>query len=149
MECVCTFKKKSAHAVQVRIILLKIWSSETCEIQRSAARYTLYTMHVSESELKEFIIDSGLVARKDVDAAAEEAKSATSPRRHPRLAGSLTEDALRRIKAYVLGIPFVNLKEIKIEADVLSPYPEPIARTHNIIAFKKTETTRSRSPCST
>ena len=32
-------------------------------------------MHVSEGELKEFIADSGLVAKKDIDAAAEEAKA--------------------------------------------------------------------------
>ncbi|MBI4065980.1 Flp pilus assembly complex ATPase component TadA [Candidatus Kaiserbacteria bacterium] len=95
-------------------------------------------MHVSEGELKEFIIDSGLVAKKDIDAADEEAK-----RRGQSLGdilvsrGSLTEDSLRRIQAYVLGIPFVNLKEHRILAEVLSLIPEPIARTHNVVAYKK------------
>jgi type IV pilus assembly protein PilB len=51
--------------------------------------------------------------------------------------GALTPDALRRIKAYVLGIPFVNLKDKKIPLDVLSLIPEPIARTHSIIGFRK------------
>jgi type IV pilus assembly protein PilB len=51
--------------------------------------------------------------------------------------GSLSEDALRRIQAYTLGIPFVNLKEHKIPAEVLALIPEPIARTHNIVAYKK------------
>ena len=32
-------------------------------------------MHVSDGELKEFIIDSGLVAKKEIDAADEEAKA--------------------------------------------------------------------------
>lgn len=105
------------------------------------ARYTLHTnigMHVSESELKEFIIDSGLVSRKDVEAADDEAK-----RRKQSIGdilvgqGTLSEDALRRIKAYVLGIPFVNLKDRKIPFDVLSLIPEPIARTHSIVAFRK------------
>jgi len=53
--------------------------------------------------------------------------------------GALTNDALRRIKAYVLGIPFVNLKGSKIPIDILSLIPEPIARTHSIIAYKKSE----------
>ncbi len=97
-------------------------------------------MHVSEGELKEFIIDSGLVAKKDIDAAAEEAKSRGQSLGDILVGrGNLTDDALRRIQAYVLGIPFVNLKEYRIPADILSLIPEPIARTHNIIAFKKDE----------
>ena len=100
-------------------------------------RYTL-CMHVSEGELKEFIIDSGLVAKKDIDAASEEAKKRGHSLGDILVSrGSLTEDALRRIQAYVLGIPFVNLKEHRVPLDVLSLIPEPIARTHNIIAFKK------------
>ncbi len=97
-------------------------------------------MHVSEGELKEFIIDSGLVAKKDVDAAAAEAKQREQSLGDLLVSqGALTEDALRRIQAYVLGIPFVNLKEHHIPVDVLMLIPEPIARTHNIIAFKKTD----------
>ena len=95
-------------------------------------------MHVSESELKEFIIDSGLVSRKDIDAAAVEAKERTQSLGEILVSrGSLTEDALRRVQAYVLGIPFVSLKEHKIPIDVLALIPEPIARTHSIVAFKK------------
>ena len=96
-------------------------------------------MHVSEGELKEFITDSGLVSKKDIDEAAEEAKkqkvsvgSIVVPR------GALTEDALRRIQAYVLGIPFVSLAGHKVDPEVLSLIPEPIARTHNVISYKKT-----------
>jgi len=97
-------------------------------------------MHVSEGELKEFIIDSGLVAKKDIDAADEEAKKRGQSLGDILVSrGSLTEDALRRIQAYVLGIPFVNLKEHHVPADVLALIPEPIARTHNIIAYKKTD----------
>ncbi|HUQ30308.1 MAG TPA: ATPase, T2SS/T4P/T4SS family [Candidatus Paceibacterota bacterium] len=95
-------------------------------------------MHVSESELKEFILDSGLVAKKEIDSAAEEAKKKGQSLGDLLVSrGSLTEDALRRIQAYVLGIPFVNLKDRKVPVDVLALIPEPIARTHNIIAFKK------------
>jgi type IV pilus assembly protein PilB len=95
-------------------------------------------MQVSESELKEFILDSGLVSRKDVEAADDEGK-----RRKQSVGdilvsnGMLSSDALRRIKAYVLGIPFVNLKDRKIPLEVLSLIPEPIARTHSIVAFRK------------
>jgi type IV pilus assembly protein PilB len=54
--------------------------------------------------------------------------------------GYLTEDDMRRIESYILGVPFVSLKDIKIEFEILSLIPEPVARTHNIIAYKKTAT---------
>ncbi len=95
-------------------------------------------MQVSESELKSFILDSGLVPRKDVEAADTEAKERQQSIGDILVSqGALTQDALRRIKAYVLGIPFVNLKDKKIPLEVLSLIPEPIARTHSIVAFRK------------
>ncbi|MFA6898526.1 MAG: ATPase, T2SS/T4P/T4SS family, partial [Candidatus Paceibacterota bacterium] len=51
--------------------------------------------------------------------------------------GKITEDDLRRMQAYVLGIPFVDLKSQRIDFSILSTIPEPVARTHNIVAFKK------------
>jgi type IV pilus assembly protein PilB len=95
-------------------------------------------MQVSETDLKAFILDSGLVSRKDVDAAEVVAKEKKQSVGDILLSnGSLSSDALRRIKAYVLGIPFVNIKEIKIPLEILSLIPEPIARTHSIIAYQK------------
>jgi type IV pilus assembly protein PilB len=95
-------------------------------------------MHVSEGELKEFITDSGLVSKKDIDAAIDEAKEKGVSMGDVLVSrGSITEDALRRIQAYVLGIPFVDLKGHRIDAAVLSLIPEPIARTHNVIAYKQ------------
>jgi type IV pilus assembly protein PilB len=95
-------------------------------------------MQVSENELKTFILDSGLVPRKDVEDADVEAKKRSQSLGDILVSsGALTPDALRRIKAYVLGIPFVNLKDKKIPIDVLALIPEPIARTHSIVAFRK------------
>jgi type IV pilus assembly protein PilB len=95
-------------------------------------------MHVSDKELKEFIIDSGLVSKKEIDSATKEALAKGQSLGDILISrGSLTEDALRRIQAFVLGIPFVNLKEHCIPLEVFALIPEPIARTHNIIAIKK------------
>jgi len=98
------------------------------------------SMQVAESELKTFILDSGLVARNVVDEAEAEAKKKKQSIGDILVSkGTLSSDALRRIKAYVLGIPFVNLKDLKISLDVLSLIPEPIARTHNIIAYEQSD----------
>lgn len=95
-------------------------------------------MHVSEAELKEFITDSGLVSKKDIDEAAEEAKKQKVSVGDVLVSrGALSEDALRRIQAYVLGIPFVSLAGHKVDPQVLALIPEPIARTHNVIAYKQ------------
>ncbi len=95
-------------------------------------------MHIEEGQLLEFILDSGLVSRTDVDAAKVEAKKQdVSVGSVLVKQGKLTDDELRRMQAYVLGIPFVDLKDQKLDFEVLSLIPEPIARNHNIIAFKK------------
>ncbi len=97
-------------------------------------------MHIEETQLKDFIIDSGLVSRAEVLAAAKEGEDiGESLGRMLVRNGKITEDNLRRMQAYVLGIPFVDLKNEKLDFDVLSLIPEPIARNHNIVAFRKTD----------
>ncbi|MFA6446412.1 MAG: ATPase, T2SS/T4P/T4SS family, partial [Candidatus Paceibacterota bacterium] len=99
-------------------------------------------MHIDEKQIEDFIVDSGLVSRKDVDSARKEAEKAKESIGKTLVSqNKITPDDLRRIHAYVLGIPFVNLKEIKIEFDVLSMIPEPIARKHNIISYQKSADT--------
>ncbi|HQI25968.1 MAG TPA: GspE/PulE family protein, partial [Candidatus Paceibacterota bacterium] len=51
--------------------------------------------------------------------------------------GLISEDEMRRAKAYVIGIPFVDLRKEKVAKDILVIIPEPIARKHNIVAYKK------------
>src|SRR3989344_3910433 len=97
-------------------------------------------MHVEEKQLKDFIIDSGLIPRSDVDEAETLAKTSKKSIGDVLVSnGKFSEDDLRRMYAYILGIPFVNLKLQKIPTEVLSLIPEPIARKHNIVAFKKNE----------
>ncbi len=96
-------------------------------------------MHVPDAQLKTFVIDSGLVSRKDVDAAEKTAKEKGQPFSQTLVSqGVVGEDDLRRMQAHILGMPFVSLSGMKIDFDVLSLIPEPIARAHNVIAYKKT-----------
>ncbi|MDP2593636.1 MAG: GspE/PulE family protein [bacterium] len=95
-------------------------------------------MYIEDAQLKEFLKDSGLVSRADFDEASEEAEKKKLPIGKVLVKkGKITEDELRKIQAYVLGIPFVDLKTQKIDPNILSMIPEPVARTHNIVAFKK------------
>lgn len=49
----------------------------------------------------------------------------------------ISEDNLLKLKAYILGIPFVNLEKEIIDEKVLQLIPESIAREYNIIAYKQ------------
>lgn len=95
-------------------------------------------MHIEESHLESFIADSGLVSKKDLASAKKAALESKQGLGNILVnKGLLTEDDLRRAHAYLLGIPFVDLKKQKLDFTILSLIPEPIARNHNIIAFKK------------
>lgn len=95
-------------------------------------------MYIEESQLREFITDAGLVSQKEFDVALEVAKAKNESIGNTLVSeGKITEDGLRRMQAYLLGIPFVDLKQQKIGIEILSLIPEPIARVHNIVAFKR------------
>lgn len=96
-------------------------------------------MTIKNEQLKEFLLDAGLVARKDIESAEEKAHKKERTLGEVLVSdGAISEDDLRRTEAYILGIPFVDLKEEKVDFQVLSMIPEPIARKHNVVAFKKT-----------
>ncbi|MFT5036628.1 MAG: type IV pilus assembly protein PilB [Candidatus Azotimanducaceae bacterium] len=95
-------------------------------------------VRIQDAQLKRFVTDSGLVPKKDITAAEKIAKEEKRTFAEALVSGGhMTEDDMRRVESYVLGIPFVSLKEAKIDFEILSLIPEPIARNHNIIAFKK------------
>lgn len=99
-------------------------------------------MFIEDSQLHKFIIDSNLVSKADLELAQKEAdKKGVRVGEILVSKGQITEDNLRRMQAYVLGIPFVELKSKKIPFETLSMIPEPVARSHNIVAFKQSEGT--------
>ena len=96
-------------------------------------------MHADETQLKLFLLDSGLVSKKDIENAEKKSVGkSVSFGEALVIDGKLSEDDLRKAEAYILGIPFINLSGQKIDFDILALIPEPIARNHNIVAFKKT-----------
>ncbi|MBX4198875.1 GspE/PulE family protein [Candidatus Parcubacteria bacterium] len=99
-------------------------------------------MHIDETQLKKFLLDAGLVSKKDLDdVASYAAEKGIALGKVLVTRGVLTEDEYRRTEGYILGVAFVDLKNQKLDLDVLSLIPEPIARNHNIVAFKKTPDT--------
>lgn len=95
-------------------------------------------MHVEDSQVRDFIIDAGLISKSEAEEAEKEAKSKKKTISDILISkGKFSDDDFRRIQAYILGIPFVNLKGQTLNRDILNLVPEPIARKHNIVAFEK------------
>ena len=95
-------------------------------------------MRVDVKKLKSLMVDSGLIAAEKFDEIEKKAaKSKGNLESYLISEDIVKEEDLLKLEAYILGIPFVNLEKDSIEPDVLKIIPEPIARSHNIIAFKK------------
>lgn len=97
-------------------------------------------MRIENQQLKAFILDSELVKEGVLDQA--EKKSILENKKLSEVLldeNLINEEELIKLQAYILGIPFVNLEKHEIAKEILNYIPEPIAKTHNIVAFKKSE----------
>lgn len=94
-------------------------------------------MHVKDEQLAHFLKDAGLVSEADLERSKKKVKKGTSLGKVLTDDNIISEDDLRRSEAYILGIPYIGLTDEKLDFEVLSLIPEPIARKHNIVAFKK------------
>ena len=95
-------------------------------------------MRVEPQQLKAFLLDAGLVNESEFAEADKKARET-----HKRIEdvlvseGLISEKEILRLEAYILGVPFVNLEKEKISNEILRIIPEPIARSNNIVAFRK------------
>jgi type IV pilus assembly protein PilB len=95
-------------------------------------------MKVEPQQLKAFLLDANLVTKSHFEKAQKKAEKT-----HQKIGdllvseGLITQEELIKLEAYILGIPFVNLEKEKVLPEVLKIIPEPIARSHNIVAFRK------------
>lgn len=96
-------------------------------------------MVLDSNELKKFLVDAGLISAKEVEVLVKKAGGNSKELEELLVSGGhISEDDLRRAKAYVFGVPFVDLKHQRIDKSVLNLIPEPLARKHNIVAYNKT-----------
>jgi len=95
-------------------------------------------MKVDQKQLQLSIIEMGLLDKKQCDDISKKAE-----KNHQDfedlliIEGLVSQNKLSSLKAFILGVPFVNLEGIIIPSEILKIIPEPIARNHNIIAFRK------------
>jgi type IV pilus assembly protein PilB len=97
-------------------------------------------MRVEPQQLKAFLLDAGLVTAEQFEQARKKAQK-TKIRVGDVLVseGIISEESLIKLQAYILGIPFVALEKETVPSEILKIIPEPIARSHNIVAFRKSK----------
>lgn len=95
-------------------------------------------MRVDPQQLKAFLLDEKLVSAEHLSEAQKKSDQ-TGQKLAEILVGEkiINEEQLIKLEAYILGVPYVNLEKEKIDSRVLEIIPEPIARTHSIVAYKK------------
>ena len=95
-------------------------------------------MVVDEEKLKSILLDAKLATKADIAQFEKKAEQSGQSLTDTLLAaGKIKESELRRLQAYVLGIPYVSLQKEKVGNEVLSLIPEGIARKYNVVAYKK------------
>ena len=95
-------------------------------------------MRVEPKQLKAFLLDANLVTEEHFDAAQKKAEKTNQKVGDVLVSeGLISQEELIKLEAYILGIPFVNLEKEVVSPEALKIIPEPIARSHNIVAFRK------------
>lgn len=95
-------------------------------------------MRIGNERLKEFILDANLIDKNKLEEAYKETVKQNEQLGNFLLDKKLISDIeLRKLYAYILGIPYVDLTKNLISPDILQIVPEPIAKKYNIIAFEK------------
>ncbi len=96
-------------------------------------------MKVEPQQLKTFLIDAGMITDSQFEVCAAQAREKEMRVEDVLIARKFIDaEQLLKLKAYILGIPFVNLEKENIRAEILELIPEPIARANNIVAFRRT-----------
>jgi type IV pilus assembly protein PilB len=95
-------------------------------------------MRVEPQQLKAFMLDADLIEEEKFDALLKKAEKEGKRIEEVLIEEKvLSEEQLAKLEAYILGIPYVALEKETIDEEVLKIIPETIARSHNIIAYKK------------
>jgi len=95
-------------------------------------------VRIEPGQLKAFLLDIGLVTEKQFEEARKKAEEKKQKIGDVLVSqGLVNQQELIKLEAYILGIPFIDLEKETIPAGVLRIIPEPVARAHNIVAFRK------------
>jgi len=95
-------------------------------------------MRIEPQQLKAFLLDAGLVTAEKFEEVQKKAKKTKQKLGDVLVSeGLIAQEEFIKLEAYILGIPFVSLEKENISPNILKIIPEAIARSSNIVAFRK------------
>jgi len=95
-------------------------------------------MEINEEFIKKILVKTGVISEEDFDLAKKEAKEKKVPLETILIEKKkISDEELGELIADEIGLPFINLRKIKIKKEVLQIIPELVAKKHKIIAFDK------------
>lgn len=95
-------------------------------------------MRISNEQLRNFIKDAAMIDDGALELSFKESQEQASELGSILLAKKLIDKTqLRKLSAYILGVPYVDLQKETIAPDILQLVPEPIAKKYKIVAFEK------------
>ncbi|MFA7319563.1 MAG: ATPase, T2SS/T4P/T4SS family [Parcubacteria group bacterium] len=95
-------------------------------------------MRIENKQLREFILDSKKVDPEKLKVAFEAAEGDGKKLGDILLEEKLiSAEDLRKLYAYILGIPFLDISKNTVPMEILQIVPEPIAKKYKVVAFEK------------
>jgi len=95
----------------------------------------------TEQEIEKIILETKTLSQKELNLYLEEAKKRNQKLEEYLVSQKIiNEEQIYQAVAQYFNLPFINLKNETIRKDILFLIPEPIATTHRILAFDKTDT---------
>jgi type IV pilus assembly protein PilB len=97
-------------------------------------------MKITENFLKKILVDTDIISLKDFNLAKQEAGQKTESFDQIIIEkGLISDEELGQLIADEIGLPFINLRKIKINREVLNIVPEIVAKKQEIIVFERTK----------
>lgn len=94
-------------------------------------------MVIDPLKLRNLVLDANIASPADIESYDSRENKEQSLSDFLLTAGKVKESEIKRLEAYVLGIPFIGLTKERLDPDTLALIPESIARRYNIVAYKK------------
>ena len=96
-------------------------------------------MKITEGLLREIAVASGIVSEADFEIAKRHSQEEGQELFETLVEdGLVSDDQLGSLVADELGVPFINLRKIKIPKELLDIVPEIVAKSRGIIVFNRT-----------
>ncbi|MAF13963.1 MAG: hypothetical protein CMI53_03650 [Parcubacteria group bacterium] len=95
---------------------------------------------LSENQLKKILLKTKTSGKKEINLYLEEAKKRNQTLEEYLVSQKIIGgEQLYKAAAQYFNLPFINIKNETIRKDILFLIPEPIATTHKVIAFDKSD----------